>query len=230
MSRGCFIPRRLVLFDLDHTLIPFDSGLAWLRFLVGHGVLAADFPDYYLDCCRQYLRGTLALRALHRVAMAPLARHRRASLNIWRAQFASRLATHVPPAAGALVARQRAVGALCCIVTTTNDFVAAPFAAHLGVEHLLASTAQLRGSRFTGEIAGPLCHGEGKIERVDAWLAGQGLNWADFAESVFYTDSASDLPLLQRVGKAVAVRPDNALRVQAERRGWTIVEELADAP
>lgn len=221
--------RRLVLFDLDHTLIPFDSGMAWLRFLVGRGVLAADFPAYYLDCCRQYVHGTLALRALHRVAMTPLAEHRRAVLKVWRKQFAGELAAHVPAAAGALVARHRSAGALCCIVTTTNDFVAAPFAEHLGIEHLLASAAQLRGSRFTGEIDGPLCHGAAKIERVDAWLSGQGLDWADFAETVFYSDSASDLPLLERVAAPVAVRPDAALRAQAAVRGWTIMEELADA-
>jgi len=222
--------RRLVLFDLDHTLIPFDSGMAWLRFLVGRGALAADFPAYYLDCCHQYLHGTLALRALHRVAMTPLARHRRAALDAWRAQFAGELAAQIPAAAGALVAGHRSAGALCCIVTTTNDFVAAPFAEHLGVEHLLASAAQLRGRRFTGEIDGQLCHGASKIDRVDAWLSGQGLEWTDFAETVFYSDSASDLPLLERVAKPVAVRPDAALRARAAVRRWTIVEELADAP
>ena len=221
--------RRLALFDLDHTLIPFDSGMAWLRFLAGRGVLEADFPDRYLDCCRQYLRGSLALRALHRVAMAPLARHRPAQLLAWRARFAARAAAQIPAAAIALVATHRAAGALCCLVTTTNDFVAAPYARLLGIDHLLASAAQRQGSRYTGEIAGELCHGAGKIARVEAWLGGLGLGWADFAHSVFYSDSASDLPLLGRVAEAVAVRPDAALRAEAGVRGWTVVEDMADA-
>lgn len=221
--------RRLVLFDLDHTLVPYDSGMAWLRFLAARGVVEGAVVDHYLDCCRQYVRGTLALRALHRVAMAPLTPFRRSQLTAWQAQFADALAGEIPPAAHALVRAHRARGALCALVTTTNDFVAAPFARALGVDRLLASPVQWRGSRCTGEIAGELCHGPAKVTRVEAWLAELGLGWRDFAHSVFYSDSASDLPLLSQVAEAVAVRPDPALRREAQVRGWRIVEELADA-
>jgi HAD superfamily hydrolase (TIGR01490 family) len=221
--------RRLALFDLDLTLIPYDSGMAWLRFLIARGVLEAEVAEHYLDCCHRYLRGALTVRALHRVAMAPLARYTRAELDAWRAEFASGLGAEIPAAARALVAAHRDAGALCALVTTTNDFVAAPFARVLGVDQLLASRAELRGDRLTGEVAGELCHGATKIARVEAWLAELGLGWGDFAHTVFYSDSASDLPLLGHVAEAVAVRPDPALRREAQARGWRIVEELADA-
>jgi HAD superfamily hydrolase (TIGR01490 family) len=220
--------RHLALFDLDLTLIPYDSGMAWLRFLAARGVLDAGAVDDYLDCCRQYVCGALDVRALHRVAMAPLARHQPARLDAWRAQFAAEVAAGIPAAAQALVAAHRDAGALCALVTATNDFMATPFAHALGIEHLLASPAEQCDGRFTGEIAGELCHGAGKIARVEGWLAGLGLGWDDFAHSVFYSDSASDLPLLDRVAEAVAVRPDPVLRREALARGWRIVEDLAD--
>lgn len=221
--------RRLALFDLDLTLIPYDSGLAWLRFLVERGALAAAAADHYLDCCGQYVHGALDLRALHRVAMAPLACHPAATLYAWQAEFAARVTAAIPAAARALVARHRDAGALCVLVTATNDFVAAPFARALGLEHLVASRAQRSGDRFSGEIDGALCHGAVKIDRVEAWLGERGLGWGEFAHTVFYSDSASDLPLLRRVAEAVAVGPDPALRREAQNRGWRIVEEIADA-
>lgn len=220
--------RRLALFDLDHTLIPFDSGMAWLRFLARCGVLAADVPERYLDLCRGYLAGNVALADLHRFAMAPLACHDDADLEAWREEFALHVAADIPLAAHALVSRHRSADALCCIVTTTNDFVAAPFARALGVA-CLASPAARRHGRFTGEIEGNLCHGETKVLRVSAWLKGLGLGWGDFRHSIFYSDSASDLPLLGRVGEAVAVRPDPLLRRVVEQEGWRIAEDLGEA-
>lgn len=221
--------RRLALFDLDLTLIPYDSGMAWLRFLIARGVLDADVAEDYLQRCRAYLRGELSVRDLHRVAMAPLTRFPREQLDALRDAFAAGLADAIPSAARALVASHRAQGALCALVTTTNDFVSAPFARALGIDRLLASRAELRDDRFTGEIAGELCHGATKIVRVEAWLAELGLGWGAFAHTVFYSDSISDLPLLSRVAEAVVVRPDPALRREAQARGWRIVEELGDA-
>lgn len=218
---------RLALFDLDHTLVPFDSGMAWLRFLAARGGVAADLPERYLDCCRAYVAGTLGLPALQRVALAPLARHRLSRLKAWREEFAAGLA--IPAAAVELVARHRRAGAECCLVTATNDFVAAPFARRLGVDHLIASAAGRRGRRFTGRIAGEPCHGTGKVARVEAWLARRGMAWESLAHTAFYSDSASDLPLLSRVAEPVAVRPDASLRAEAAARGWAIVEDLADA-
>lgn len=220
---------RLALFDLDLTLIPYDSGMAWLRFLIARGMLEADVAELYLQRCRAYVRGALSVRELHRVAMAPLARFTREELEALRDGFAAGLADKIPAGARALVASHRAKGALCVLVTTTNDFVATPFAREFDVDHLLSSRAEVCDNRFTGEVAGELCHGATKIARVEAWLAEQGLGWDDFAHTTFYSDSISDLPLLSRVAEAVAVRPDPALRGEAQARGWRIVEELDDA-
>ena len=58
----------LALFDLDFTLIPFDSGLRWARFMVGEGVLAPGTDEAYLNVCRGYVAGQVGIDALHRFA------------------------------------------------------------------------------------------------------------------------------------------------------------------
>ena len=109
------------------------------------------------------------------------------------------------------------------IITATNSFVTAPIAREFGVEHLIATEPEQNGGEFTGKVAGMPCFREGKITRLEAWLAQRGLHWADVTESWFYSDSLNDLPLLARVSNPVAVDPDPTLKAHAEKSGWPVI-------
>jgi HAD superfamily phosphoserine phosphatase-like hydrolase len=109
------------------------------------------------------------------------------------------------------------------IVTATNSFVTAPIARRLGVPHLIATEPEQNGGEFTGRVAGTPSFREGKVARLEQWLAEQGLTWVDVAESWFYSDSLNDLPLLARVHHPVAVDPDATLRKHAVERGWPVI-------
>ncbi len=220
---------RLALFDLDHTLIPFDSSAVWFDYLIGRGIEPPAVAADYLDICRRYLRGEAGVEALLGFVAASLARHNQAELEAWRRAFTAELPARIPAATHALVERHRAAGELCCIVTATCRFVAEPFAAALGIEHLVASELECEGIRFTGRLDGPPCHRDGKPARVERWVQRLGLAADALAGASFYSDSASDLPLLERVAEPVAVAPDARLRAHAERCGWRIVERLDEA-
>lgn len=215
---------KLALFDLDHTLIPFDSGMAWTKFLVAQGVLPADAECVYLSYCRQYVAGTLDIHAMHRASMLPLARFPRALIMQWTSEFETRMASQVPLAMRTLVRSHQDAGDLCAIVTATTRLIAEPFARLFGVAHVVATEAFMAQGAFTGEILGEPCYREHKVSRVDQWLAQQGLARAAFEQSWFYSDSASDLPLLRAVSHPVAVRPDEQLRTYALRAGWSILD------
>jgi HAD superfamily hydrolase (TIGR01490 family) len=135
----------------------------------------------------------------------------------------TRIAPMIGAPAQALVRNHLERGALCAIVTATNSFVTAPIARAFGITHLIATEPESRDGRFTGRVAGTPCFREGKIARVDAWLAGLGRPLADFEESAFYSDSHNDLPLLERVSRPVAVDPDPQLAAHAARRGWSVI-------
>ena len=213
---------RLALFDLDNTLLCGDSDYEWGQFLVDRGILQRDAYEaqnraYY----EQYVAGTLDIHEYLGFALRPLAQHQPADLARWHADFMeSRILPMVSSQARALVRRHLERDDLCAIITATNSFVTAPIAAEFGVEHLVATEPESRDGRFTGRVAGTPCFREGKVRRLEEWLAGQGRRLDEFSESSFYSDSHNDLPLLERVSRPVAVDPDEALAREAARRGW----------
>jgi len=214
---------KLVLFDLDNTLLAGDSDFEWAQFLIERGVLDRElYEARNADFYAQYKAGTLDIQEFLDFQLRPLARHPRAQLDAWHAQF---MQERIRPLIGARareLVRSHA-GDLVAIVTATNSFVTRPIAAELGVPHLIATEPEQRDGEFTGRVAGIPAFREGKVTRVEAWLAGRGEALADFASSCFYSDSLNDLPLLSRVTQPVAVDPDPTLRAHALARGWPIL-------
>lgn len=216
----------LALFDLDNTLLAGDSDYAWAQFLIEQGVLErAHYEARNDEFFRQYKAGTLDIREFLAFQLAPLAAHSRAQLDRWHAQFMDeKIRPMIGAAARGLVEHHRAAGSLCAIVTATNSFVTGPIAREFGIPHLIATEPEQVGGRFTGGVAGLPCFQGAKVTRVDEWLTRTGYAFASFAATWFYSDSANDLPLLERVSNPVAVDPDDRLRDVATARGWTIME------
>ena len=172
----------------------------------------------------QYKAGTLDIHEYLGFALRPLAAHTSAELARWHGAFMrERILPMITPRARALVARHRAAGELCAVVTATNSFVTAPIAREFGVPHLLATEPEAVDGRYTGRVAGVPCFREGKIERVEAWLRALGQRLDTLEDSTFYSDSHNDLPLLERVRRPVAVDPDPQLAAEAARRGWPVI-------
>lgn len=215
---------KLALFDLDHTLIPFDSGMAWTRFLVARGVLPADAETVYLGYCQQYVDGTLDIHALHRASVAPLASFGMAALRRWASEFEAEIAPQVPEPMRALVRRHQDAGHVCAIVTATTRFIAEPFGRLFGGADVLATRSLVIDDTLDGAIDGDPCYGVHKLMHVNQWLATRGTRLDALEQSWFYSDSASDLPLLGAVSDPVAVAPDDRLRARAVEAGWPIIE------
>jgi HAD superfamily hydrolase (TIGR01490 family) len=136
----------------------------------------------------------------------------------------------IQPRALDLVRAHQAAGDAVVIITATNEFVTRPIAAAFGVQELIAINLQrdpITGW-FTGEIAGTPSFREGKVTRMDQWLAERGWQWGD-QESTFYSDSINDLPLLEKVTHPVATNPDERLRAIALARGWRILDLFQEA-
>ena len=213
----------LALFDLDNTLLNGDSDHSWGLYLADTGVLDAEEQarmqdKYYQD----YLNGELDIQKFLEFQLAPLGQHSTEQLYAWRANYLEEIIKPMLESGKPeLLEPHRQNGDYLMIVTATNDFITRPIADLLGVETLIATTAEFVDNRYTGKPTGTPSFKEGKVSRVNEWLEQNNQN---LKGSYFYSDSINDLPLLQLVTTPVAVTPDNNLRRHAINCGWEIID------
>ncbi|MGH8519213.1 MAG: HAD family hydrolase [Panacagrimonas sp.] len=214
---------RLALFDLDNTLLAGDSDFEWAQFLIDQGVLDREvYEARNQHFYEQYKAGTLDIHEFLDFQLKPLSRHPRQQLEDWHRDFMrTRILPIITQKARDLV--QSHVHDARAIVTATNSFVTAPIAREFGIDHLVATEPEEAGGEFTGRVHGVPSFQQGKVMRVEQWLAEHGLDWGSFTETWFYSDSLNDLPLLDKVTHPVAVDPDPRLAQIARERGWQVM-------
>jgi HAD superfamily hydrolase (TIGR01490 family) len=219
---GEFAAVSLAIFDLDNTLLGGDSDHGWGEFLVGRGLVdEQQFRESNDRFYRQYQSGDLDIHAYLAFALEPLTQHSAEDLRALHAEFMRDVVVPMRLAkADALLAEHRARGDFLLIITATNAFVTRPIAESLGVDDLIATEPELKNGRYTGRITGTPSFREGKVARLNEWLQSHDF---DPAEASFYSDSLNDLPLLEMVGRPVAVDPDDTLRAVAIERGWPVI-------
>ena len=218
--------RSLALFDLDGTLIAGDSDHAFGEFMVAQGWVDAQQHRQRNDAFyRQYQAGTLDIdEYIAFTTSAWRGRPLAEQASLIQRFMAEVMAPQLLAPAHALLQAHRDAGDLIAIVTATNEFITRPIADALGVDSLLAVQLDRDAQgHATGRIHGVPSFREGKIARVQQWLAGLGQTLGGFERSVFYSDSTNDLPLLDIVSEPVATNPSPALAAIASDRGWRIL-------
>jgi HAD superfamily hydrolase (TIGR01490 family) len=216
----------LTLFDLDGTLIEADSDHAFGEFMVRIGWVDGDVfrrrnDAFYED----YQAARLDIDAYIDFATAPWRQRPEAEVQAMRERFMREvMGPTFDERSMALVGGHQAAGDLVAIVTATNEFITRPIADAFGVQALIAlELARDDNGRVTGAVHGVPSFREGKIVRVEQWLAKQGRRHADFERITVYSDSTNDLPLLEWATHPVATNPGPALADIASERGWPVL-------
>ena len=225
-AKNARTPLKLALFDLDHTLIPIDSDYEWGEFTIALGWCeATEFKRRNNEFFEQYRAGTLDIHDYVRFATQAIRAQGAINSIAAHARFMSEVVQKViTKQALELVARHRAAGDELVIVTATNEFVTRPIADAFGVQELIAVQLERDAEgNLTGEIKGTPSAREGKVTRMEQWLAARSLGWDD-VQTTFYTDSMNDLALLEKATYPVATNPDTRLRALATERGWRILD------
>ena len=134
--------------------------------------------------------------------------------------FADEVAHRLRPGAASALSQHREAGDHLVVATTSSPYAAGAARRTFGLDDQISTRFEVVDGRFTGEVS-QWALGADKAARVREYAAREGI---DLGNSVAYTDSISDLALLEAVGEPVAVNPDRALAVEARRRGWTVVD------
>jgi HAD superfamily hydrolase (TIGR01490 family) len=212
---------RAALFDMDRTLIRKETATLYIRYQQAIGEANRRDLLRAMYWVTQYTLGVIdapdvAARALLTLQGTP----EMAFANRCDDWFRRYVETHVCDLGRRAVEQHRARGDLLAIVTGASPYAARPLARRLGIPHVVASELEVdEVGFFTGRFVAPLCYGDGKIVRTQRLAEQHGFAIED---ATFYSDSFTDLPLLEAVAEPVIVNPDPRLSRLAKQRGWRI--------
>lgn len=211
---------RAAFFDMDKTLVRVNTGELYVRWRFRRGESGVREVARVSWWSLLYTLGVVDADAVSRYAARTLAgRDERAFAAECREWYASSVREHLTDLARAEVVRRRAEGMMIAVLTGSSPYAAGPLAEELGIDHVISSRLSISGEGlFTGEVEA-LCYGANKLTRAEEWARA---NDVDLDASAFYTDSISDLPMLERVGEPRVINPDPRLLAIARKRGWPI--------
>jgi HAD superfamily hydrolase (TIGR01490 family) len=208
---------RAAFFDMDNTLLRVETGMSWVRFLYGRGELPPRMVAKAIYWHALYKLAVLDMDAVFAKLALSIAGDSEAEMiakcEIW---YREHVAPEVAPAARVAIEHHRRAGHLIVLATGSTQYAARPVARGVGIEHVLSSELEVEAGVFTGRSAA-FCFGHHKVALAERWAEHHGV---DLAASYFYSDSYNDLPMLERVGTAIAVNADARLRRHARKRGW----------
>ena len=215
---------RLVLFDLDGTVLSGDSDTLWCRFLIDQGVLAPGFQELCDEMAVRYAEGTVVPGDYYGLHAGTVEGYRPSDLLPMREAFLRDvIRPRISGDARALLQRHRDAGETLVLTTATHRVVSELTAADLQVDHYLCTELEQADGRYTGRIAGVANMRSGKVDRLRSWIRELGHPDRVLKEATFYSDSINDLALLSAVGRPIVVDPDPRLESTALRKGWSVL-------
>lgn len=217
-------PTRTAAFlDLDHTVIAKSSALAFSKPFMDQGLI-----NRRTVLKSSYAQFLMLLSGADHDQMERMRTHLTNMCKGWDAEQVKAIVNEtmhgvVTPLvfaeAAQLIADHKLCGRDVVVVSASGEEIVAPIARALGATHAMATRMVVADGKYTGEIAF-YCYGEGKVQAIQELAAREGY---PLEHCYAYSDSITDLPMLQAVGHPSAVNPDRALRREALANGWPVL-------
>lgn len=208
----------IALFDLDRTILGCNSATLWVKRQVREGKMSRFDAAKMAVMIGLYQLGTGNVDDGVRAAIRKLKGQSEDEIRAETERFwVEEVAHRIRPGAAAVLDKHRALGEPLYLLTGSSTYLSACVTDALGLDGVICTTFEVEQGIFTGE--GMLCYGPGKVTAAEPVLRAANVRFEDCA---FYTDSYTDVPVLELVGRPVAVHPDPRLARLARKNGWAI--------
>ena len=213
------MPASIAFFDMDYTLLDASSSLLYVRYLRRREKLRRHQLLRIGWWALLYELSLLELeKIMPRILNFAETSDAHEAMELSGAWFKEMVAPHIAPRAVERVREHQQRGDQAVIISASSQFAVQPVAESLGLD-FLCTQLEVKDNRLTGNAIEPLCYGEGKIFWARQYVDQHG---AQLSDCTLYTDSYTDRPLLELIGRPVAVNPDRRLRRLANQLGWPI--------
>lgn len=211
----------IAFFDLDHTLLDGANGNLYARLMVRKGQMPPRGMLWVLWYTILYKLNRLPRREVYRKVLDIMGRYTVLEMiEMMDEGFEQLILPRLYGEGAELVECHKEKGHVTVVATAAGEYVAERVRAQLQADGFIATPIPVEGDHITSEIEGPTAFMEGKLEMAREFAREAG---ADLEDCYFYSDSASDLPLLQAVGHPVLVNPQLKLRMASRGKGWPIL-------
>ncbi|WP_414639375.1 HAD family hydrolase [Archangium sp.] len=213
----------IAFFDLDKTLLAVNSGSLWVRRELALGHITRMQALWASMWLARYHMGFVSMRDALLQAISHLQGTGEQHVRERTVRFYEELVrSQFRPGALRALEEHRSAGDKLVLLTSSSGYMSELVARDLGLDAVLCNRFEVDAAGiYTGRPLGEVCFGEGKRFYAQSYAAQAGV---PLSACAFYTDSYSDLPVMEVVGRPVAVHPDRRLRREALRRGWPVVD------
>ena len=213
---------KLVIFDLDNTILNGDSDYSMINFLVAKSILdnsALDVNQSFMD---DYRKGKLDFDEYTKFALQSFIGMSHIEISEITLEFVKEvIEPMINIYALKIIHDHQDDGCKILIASATNELIVKPIAKRLEVADYLGTKVEFVDNKCTGKYLPTSALGEGKLKLVTDWAKIKGFN---LELATFYSDSINDLPLLEKVNYPIAVNPDPKLEKISITRGWKILD------
>lgn len=213
------MPIIIAFFDMDYTVLDNSSGLLYVKYLREHGRIGKRALLRIAWWSLMYKVSAIDVNSAV-PKMLSYAEHQNAAQLMAESYkwFDLSLKNHIAPRAVGQIKFHQQQGQRAVLISASTQLSVQPVAHSLQIDFLCTQLVE-RDGEYTGEVVNPPCYEAGKIVWARRYAEEHG---ATLSDAFLYTDSRSDLPLLEAVGHPVAVNPDRRLKRLAQKRGWPI--------
>ena len=208
-----------IIFDLDDTLLCGDCEREWINFLFSKGLLKD--PETILNKFDlEYRKGVMNFVEYSRFIQKPIKGLSKEKVNIFIDEFIQKKIENLTDSLTKKLLDEAKSANKVLIASGSHDFLVRRIANFFGINSSIGTPVEIKNDIFSGELSGEPTFAQGKVRAVEKWCS---QNDQKIKESIFYSDSINDLPMLEACGLPIVVDPDEKLKKISEERAYRII-------